>query len=230
MFALKTLDNELEVQLEHDIANALKDDSHYLSLIHCSVPILTKGFMLIHHYHPGGDLYNKIYNMKTERASLSTLQLQTIMAELIVGLKKLHKVGFVHCDIKPCNVMIDSYGHVIIIDFNLARRISEMKSYWPSGTKEYFSPEMINWEKIPPGCESAQDWWALGIFFSKLMRCTPILISSVDHVLKALLNKNVKNRMLFEYQPFFKGINWDQVRQRTIKPPFTNRHVNERRI
>lgn len=67
------------------------------------------------------------------------------MAEVIVGLKKLHESGYLHADLKLENVMKATDGHIKLIDFGLSRELKNLKHYSSEyGTREYFAPEALN--------------------------------------------------------------------------------------
>jgi protein-serine/threonine kinase len=42
------------------------------------------------------------------------------MAECILAIEAVHKLGFIHRDIKPDNILIDSTGHIKLSDFGLS--------------------------------------------------------------------------------------------------------------
>jgi serine/threonine kinase 38 len=46
------------------------------------------------------------------------------MAELLLALEELHGMGFVHRDVKPGNVLINSSGHARLADFGCVTRLS----------------------------------------------------------------------------------------------------------
>ena len=58
------------------------------------------------------------------------------------GLKAMHALGYVHCDIKPNNILRDATGHVKVIDFGQSIKIGETKARI-QGTPDYISPEQV---------------------------------------------------------------------------------------
>ncbi|KEG14206.1 putative serine/threonine protein kinase [Trypanosoma grayi] len=44
------------------------------------------------------------------------------IAELVLALHSLHKMGYVHRDVKPDNILIDRDGHIKLADFGLSKR------------------------------------------------------------------------------------------------------------
>ena len=41
------------------------------------------------------------------------------IAELVLAVESVHKMGFIHRDIKPDNILIDAEGHIKLTDFGL---------------------------------------------------------------------------------------------------------------
>lgn len=84
------------------------------------------------------------------------------------GLGYAHRSGFVHCDVKPQNMLVSDIGILKIADFGIARAmdtISRDERYdvvW--GSPYYFSPEQA--KGLPPS--PATDIYSLGIIAYEL--------------------------------------------------------------
>ncbi|AAF81327.1 putative mitogen-activated protein kinase kinase 10 STE-STE7 family [Arabidopsis thaliana] len=83
---------------------------------------------------------------------------------ILQGLRYLQKMGIVHGDIKPSNLLINKKGEVKIADFG-ASRIVAGGDYGSNGTCAYMSPERVDLEKWGFGGEVgfAGDVWSLGV-------------------------------------------------------------------
>ena len=85
------------------------------------------------------------------------------------GLGFAHQSGFVHCDVKPQNMLVSKSGTLKITDFGIARAmatISGEEKYdvvW--GSPYYFSPEQASGKPPSP----ATDVYSLGVIAYELM-------------------------------------------------------------
>ncbi|RZC20067.1 Mitogen-activated protein kinase kinase kinase 18 [Glycine soja] len=78
---------------------------------------------------------------------------------ILEGLKHIHSKGYVHCDVKPQNILVFDNGVVKIADLGLAKRRGEInREYVCRGTPMYMSPESLTDNVY----ESPVDIWALG--------------------------------------------------------------------
>lgn len=81
-----------------------------------------------------------------------------------VGLNAMHEKGFVHCDIKPNNILFSREGGVKIIDLGQSCRIGEIKKRI-QGTPDYIAPEQVRREHISHRTDifnlGATMYWAL---------------------------------------------------------------------
>lgn len=66
-------------------------------------------------YIPGGDLKNLLDQL----GSLPEDNARFFFAEMLLAVDDLHKMGYIHRDLKPDNFMIDRTGHIKLIDFGL---------------------------------------------------------------------------------------------------------------
>ena len=83
-------------------------------------------------YVPGGDLMSLLINKGVFREDMARFYI----AELVLAIESVHRMGFIHRDIKPDNVLIDSDGHIKLTDFGLCTgfRWTHDSKYYQSGT------------------------------------------------------------------------------------------------
>ena len=102
-----------------------------------------------------------------------------LLLQLVNGIDFLHREGYVHCDIKPSNVLVTRTGRIVVLDLGLARpsrpqRHRQAKCF--GGTTAYMSPEQASGESPQP----ASDWYSFGVlmfealFGSRPFRGTPV--------------------------------------------------------
>ena len=58
------------------------------------------------------------------------------------GIKALHHMGYIHCDLKPNNILRDGAGLVKVIDFGQTAKAGTIKERI-QGTPDYISPEQV---------------------------------------------------------------------------------------
>ncbi|XP_020266864.1 mitogen-activated protein kinase kinase kinase 3-like [Asparagus officinalis] len=88
---------------------------------------------------------------------------------ILEGLRFIHGKGYVHCDIKPENILVSGDGGVKIADFGLAKRRGEKAEHSVLGTPLYMAPESIRRDEY----EAPIDIWALGCVVSEVIMGRP---------------------------------------------------------
>ncbi len=88
-----------------------------------------------------------------------------VMRQILAGLESLNAARYLHCDIKPLNVMIDPLGYVKLIDFGRAVMLDETSNPLV-GTPLYMAPEIH--ERKPATIQS--DLYAVGLVGLELLR------------------------------------------------------------
>ncbi|GAV72373.1 Pkinase domain-containing protein [Cephalotus follicularis] len=116
-------------------------------------------------YASGGTLAHLINN-----GGLQETHVKRYTRSLLIGLQHIHACGYVHCDIKPENILLvpskngDHNKFVAKIgDFGLAKRseLSKRHKFDPylRGTSMYMAPESVTGDRVQ---EPPSDIWALG--------------------------------------------------------------------
>lgn len=71
---------------------------------------------LLMEFLPGGDLMTMLIKYDTFSHDVTRFYI----AECVLALEGIHNLGFIHRDIKPDNILIDSKGHIKLSDFGLS--------------------------------------------------------------------------------------------------------------
>jgi len=99
---------------------------------------------------------------------LSPGQAVGITRQVCEGLEEAHKLGVVHRDLKPQNIMVDEDGKARIMDFGIARSLSGKSMTGAGvliGTPEYMSPEQVEGKDV----DQRSDIYSLGVILYEMV-------------------------------------------------------------
>ncbi|WP_328293868.1 Stk1 family PASTA domain-containing Ser/Thr kinase [Kineococcus sp. NBC_00420] len=98
----------------------------------------------------------------------------SITEGILNGLEYSHRMGIVHRDIKPANVMITPAGEIKVMDFGIARAVSDSSATLTQtsavmGTAQYLSPEQARGEQV----DSRSDLYSTGCLLYEILTGRP---------------------------------------------------------
>ena len=91
-----------------------------------------------------------------------------IAAQICAGLSEAHRLGVIHRDLKPNNIMLDKEGSARIMDFGIARSLKSKGLTGAGvmiGTPEYMSPEQVEGKDV----DQRSDIYSLGILLYEML-------------------------------------------------------------
>ncbi|GAH71369.1 unnamed protein product, partial [marine sediment metagenome] len=96
--------------------------------------------------------------------TLSLVDVLLVFRMVASGLNAMHREGFVHCDIKPNNILLSKSGLIKIIDLGQSCKIGTTKPRI-QGTPDYIAPEQVRRKPLGPKTDvfnfGATMYWAL---------------------------------------------------------------------
>jgi len=199
-------------------------------------------------YYNGGELFFHLQKHKRFSENLSRFY----ASEIYLALSYLHKEKYIYRDLKPENVILEKTGHIKLIDFGLAKGDISNTNLTGTicGTNEYIPPEVICGKRYGFNF----DWWGFGnilyemlfgyppfndqnksALFKKIVYQEPtykganLSVEALD-LLKRLLKKDPKERIKpheIPNHPWFKGVNFEDVKNMRVVPPFKPKVRND---
>lgn len=150
---------------------------------------------IVMEYVDGEDLKSLIRRV----GRLSVDQAVEIAIQIAAGVGHAHRMGIIHCDIKPQNVLLTKEGLVKVTDFGIARALSESGLTDPEvvwGSPTYFSPEQAAGERPVP----ASDVYSIGVVLYEMLAGVPPFRAEKPAAL-ALMHLREEPQPLSVYNP-----------------------------
>ncbi|CAN4098440.1 unnamed protein product [Withania somnifera] len=209
------------IQKEREVLNNIKGCPY---IIRCFGEEFTCGgngvmaYNLLLEYFSGGTLSERI--KKLGNKGFPDSEVRSYTRSMLRGLNHIHAIGYVHCDMKPENILLlpnSSKGRTEfrakIGDLGLAKKGNQSKKrrlepYW-RGTPMYLSPEVVA-DNVQ---ESPADIWALGCIVLEMLTGKPPFDRKDDMNAEDVLRKigeghelpNIPGDLSKEAKNFLKG-------------------------
>ncbi|KAK6089501.1 hypothetical protein P3W45_001500 [Vairimorpha bombi] len=190
---------------------------------------------------PGGDFMGLL----AKEDVLEEVWVRFYVVELVAALDELHKLGWIHRDLKPDNILIGLDGHIKLADFGSSIKMVNgvARSSFVVGTPDYVSPDILESANSENLYAEDIDFWTLGvIIYEMLFGATPFYsgtlvetyqkITNVDYKFPFKISEKIKDLITklickkesrlkiddIKKHSFFDGVDWMNIKKLT--PPF----------
>ncbi|CAL8471440.1 g10982 [Coccomyxa elongata] len=162
------------------VRHALREYNIHRGLAHPRIVALldifeidTNTFATVLELCTGGDLDTHL----KEHQVLPEKEARVITAQVVQGLAYLNEAPrhIIHYDLKPANILFDSFGQAKITDFGLSKIVEEGQSRGMeltsqgAGTYWYLPPECFLLGSTPPVITNKVDVWAVGVMLYQMV-------------------------------------------------------------
>jgi serine/threonine protein kinase len=202
---------------------------------------------IVSEFLQGGDLF---FHLHEKRYTVfPEIKARFYIMELVIALDFLHQNNMIYRDLKPENILLDSQGHVKLTDFGLSKIFEneDDKAYTVCGTPQYLAPEIllrkgydkaVDWWslgcvlyemlygrlpfKLKKGQKISLNIYKEEIAFDKKIseEAKDLIINLLIFDPKSRLGSGVDGGEKIKNHNFFKGVNWKDVWDKKLEPPF----------
>lgn len=223
------------------IAN--KERHPFLLNLHACFQTETRVYFVME-YISGGDLMLHI-----QRGQFGSKRAQFYAAEVCLALKYFHENGVVYRDLKLDNIMLTLDGHIKVADYGLCKENMWYGSTTSTfcGTPEFMAPEILLDKKYG---RAVDWWAFGVLIYQMLLQQSPFRGEDEDEIYDAILadeplypihmprdSVSILQKLLMREpelrlgsgptdaqeimsHAFFRNINWDDVHDKKVTPPF----------
>jgi classical protein kinase C len=223
------------------IAN--KERHPFLLNLHACFQTETRVYFVME-YISGGDLMLHI-----QRGQFTGKRAQFYAAEVCLALKYFHENGVIYRDLKLDNILLTLDGHIKIADYGLCKEDMWYGSHTSTfcGTPEFMAPEILLDKKYG---RAVDWWAFGVLIYQMLLQQSPFRGDDEDEIYDAILadeplypihmprdSVSILQKLLMREpelrlgsgptdaqeimsHAFFRNINWEDVRDKKIPPPF----------
>jgi CHASE2 domain-containing sensor protein len=113
-------------------------------------------------------LQGQTLRSRNDASKLPPVEAVKVAREVARGLEAVHKVGVIHRDLKPDNIMLVPGRGAVVMDFGVARGTDQLKSTSTGamiGTPQYMSPEQFHGQPV----DARSDLYSLGLILYEML-------------------------------------------------------------
>ncbi|KAK7925122.1 hypothetical protein WMY93_007432 [Mugilogobius chulae] len=174
---------------------------------------------LVMDYYVGGDLLTLLSKFGDR---LPEDMAQFYLAEMVLAIDSVHRLGYVHRDIKPDNILLTAEGHIRLGDFGSCLRLSEdglIHSTVAVGTPDYLSPEIL---RAVDGGGGMGEYFEFPPSGPELSDRARLFITGLICERDVRLGR--RGMTDFRTHPFFGGVDWSSLHKAPApyEPEVTN--------
>ncbi|KAI8374295.1 kinase-like domain-containing protein [Radiomyces spectabilis] len=188
IYAMKVL-NKDHILKQHERTFSMEEravlshpkSNHWIPALHAAFQD-NENLYLVMEYAGGGDLFSVLD--RQENLCLTEDEARFYIAEIILAIHSLHNLGYLHRDIKPQNILIDTTGHVKLADFGSCIHLDQSSKVPPTaavGTCDYISPEVLQAGEGNITYGTEVDWWSVGIILYEMLQELPPFYSPSEN-------------------------------------------------